>query len=133
MQRQGHPKTSKSRRTAAVPTFTAEVVRNRLGKLTDPSPEALLFCSREGTPLSPANVRRQLRHALELAGITGVTPHTFRRTVATAIHDEASAELAAELLGHTDPRITIKHYIRRNQMVDSTTADILERTFAKPE
>lgn len=133
VQRQGHPKTSKSRRTAAVPTFTAEVVRNRLGKLADPSPEALLFCSREGTPLSPANVRRQLRHALELAGITGVTPHTFRRTVATAIHDEASAELAAALLGHTDPRITIKHYIRRNQMVDSTTAEILERTFAKPE
>ncbi|WP_053384905.1 tyrosine-type recombinase/integrase [Leucobacter celer] len=132
VQRQDHPKTSKSRRTTAVPSFTAEAVRSRLSKLTDPSPEALLFCSREGTPLTPANVRRQLRHALSVAGLSGITPHTFRRTVATAINEEASTELAAELLGHTDPRITIQHYIRRNEMVDPATARILERAFAKP-
>ena len=132
VQRQDHPKTSKSRRTTAVPSFTAEAVRSRLSKLTDPSPEALLFCSREGTPLTPADVRRQLRQALSLAGLSGITPHTFRRTVATAINDEASTELAAELLGHTDPRITIQHYIRRNEMVDPATAQILERAFTKP-
>ncbi len=132
VQRQDHPKTSKSRRTTAVPSFTAEAVRSRLTRLTDPSPEALLFSSREGTPLTPANVRRQLRQALSFAGLSGITPHTFRRTVATAINDEASTELAAELLGHTDPRITIQHYIRRNEMVDPATARILERAFAKP-
>lgn len=114
-----------------MPSFTAEAVRSRLSKLTDPSSEALLFCSREGTPLTPANVRRQLRQALSLAGLGGITPHTFRRTVATAINDEASTELAAELLGHTDTRITIQHYIRRNEMVDPATARILERAFAK--
>ena len=77
------------------------------------------------------NVRRQLRQVMELAGITGVTPHVFRRTVATAINEQAGVELAAELLGHTDPKITIQHYIRRNEMVNPATAELLDRAFAK--
>ncbi|MFA5606918.1 MAG: tyrosine-type recombinase/integrase [Leucobacter sp.] len=129
--RQDHPKTAKSRRTVAVPSFTAEAVRRRLTRLEDASPDALLFCSREGTPLTTNNVRRQLRHVLDLAGITGVTPHMFRRTVATAINEQAGVDLAAELLGHTDPKITIQHYIRRNEMVNPVTAEMLDRVFGK--
>ena len=77
------------------------------------------------------NVRRQLRHVMDLAGITGVTPHMFRRTVATAINEHAGVELAAELLGHTDPKITVQHYIRRSEMVNPATAELLDRAFAK--
>ncbi|MDO9488341.1 MAG: tyrosine-type recombinase/integrase, partial [Sphingomonadaceae bacterium] len=129
--RQDHPKTAKSRRTVAIPSFTAEAVRRRLARLDDASLDALLFCSREGTPLTTNNVRRQLRHVLDLAGIEGVTPHMFRRTVATAISNEAGVDLAAELLGHTDPKTTIQHYIRRNEMVDPRTAEMLDRAFGK--
>lgn len=129
--RQDHPKTAKSRRTVAIPTFTAEAVRRRLTRLEDISLDALLFCSREGTPLTTNNVRRQLRHVLDLAGISGVTPHMFRRTVATAINEQAGVDLAAELLGHTDPKITIQHYIRRNEMVNPVTAEMLDRVFKK--
>lgn len=60
---------------------------------------------------------------------TVVSPHMFRRTVATAVHAHAGVDLAAELLGHADPRITVQHYIRRNEMVNPTTADILEAAF----
>lgn len=77
--RQDHPKTAKSRRIVALPSFTAEAVRRRLAVTRDPDPDSLVFRSREGTPLTTANVRRQLRHVLELAGIGGVTPHLFRR------------------------------------------------------
>ncbi|WP_241973254.1 hypothetical protein [Cryobacterium sp. TMT2-15-1] len=41
--------------------------------------DSLLFQSRDGTPLTTANVRRQLRQVLEGTGINGVTPHMFRR------------------------------------------------------
>lgn len=126
--RQDHPKTAKSRRTVAIPAFTAEAIRLRLAKTTG-GPEALLFASRNGTPLTPANVRRQLRHVMKLAGIEGVTPHKFRRTVATAINETGDVALAAELLGHTDTKITIEHYIRRNEMVNPVTADLLEKAF----
>jgi len=130
--RQDHPKSAKSRRTVALPSFTAEAIRGRLvvlGRSDDP--EALLFCSRNGTALTTNNIRRQLRKALALAGIEGVSPHMFRRTAATAINDKLGIDLASELLGHTDPRITLQHYIRRKEMVDKTTAEVLEETFAK--
>lgn len=129
--RQDHPKTAKSRRTVAIPSFTAEAVRRRLARRGDTSPDALLFCGREGTPLMTNNVRRQLRRVMDLAGITGITPHMFRRTVATAIHEQAGVDLAAELLGHTDPKITMQHYIRRNDVVNPATADMLDRTFPR--
>lgn len=129
--RQDHPKTAKSRRTVAIPSFTAEAVRRRLVHLQGSSPDTLLFSSREGTPLTTNNVRRQLRHVMQLAGITGVTPHMFRRTVATAISEGSGVDLAAELLGHTDPKITIQHYIRRSEMVNPATADLLDRIFGQ--
>ncbi len=48
-------------------------------------------------------------------------------------HEHAGVELAAELLGHTDPKITIQHYIRRSEMVNPLTATLLEQVFAKEE
>ncbi|CAN5712753.1 hypothetical protein BH24ACT15_BH24ACT15_33350 [soil metagenome] len=128
--RQDHPKTARSRRVVALPTFASEAVRQRLTVMEDRSLDALMFSSRDGTPLMPNNVRRQLRSAMKLTGIEGMTPHMLRRSVATAIDRQASVDLAAELLGHTDPRITIRHYIRRNEMVNPVTADLLDEAFA---
>lgn len=97
--------------------------------MADRSPEALIFASPNGTPLTTANVRRQLRKVLGDAGIDGVSPHMFRRTVETVINDQASVNLAAELLGHTDPKLTIEHYIRRNEHVNPLTAELLDAAF----
>ncbi|MFT4123222.1 MAG: tyrosine-type recombinase/integrase [Microbacteriaceae bacterium] len=72
-----------------------------------------------------------LRLVCKLAGITGVTPHMFRRTVATVINEQSGVDLAAELLGHTDTKITIQHYIRRNEMVNPATAGLLDRALAR--
>lgn len=129
--RQTHPKTDRSNRVVALPTFTAEALRRRLAVMGDRSYDALVFASREGTPLTTANVRRQLRTVLERAGIVGVTPHMFRRTVATVINEQASVDLAAQLLGHTDPKVTIEHYIRRNEHVNPLTAELLDQAFAR--
>ncbi|GAA1953300.1 tyrosine-type recombinase/integrase [Nocardioides panacihumi] len=124
--RQDHPKTSRSSRTVAVPSFTAQVLRLRLAALADEDPEHLIFHSRNHTPLTTANVRRRLRAILAEAGITGVTPHSFRRTVATVIDRASGADLAAEMLGHTSSRITKLHYIEPNERVNPLTAQILE-------
>jgi integrase len=127
--RQDHPKTAKSNRVVAAPAFAAEALRLRLATLEDADPDALIFQTRNRTPLAMNNVRRQLRAAADLAGIGRVTPHMLRRTVATAVNDASDVGLAAELLGHTDPKITIRHYIRRSQAVNPATADILDAAF----
>ena len=124
--RQEHPKTSRSTRTVAVPGFAAEAIRQRLVVLAGQPEDHLLFVSRNGTPLTTNNVRRRLRAVLEEAGITGVTPHSFRRTVATVLDRHGSTELAAEMLGHTSTEITRRHYIEPDEVVDPATAAILE-------
>ncbi|ANH39508.1 Tyrosine recombinase XerC [Nocardioides dokdonensis FR1436] len=124
--RQPHPKTLKSTRTVSVPSFTAAVLRDRLVKIASEDPEHLIFFSRNGTPLTTNNIRRRLRAVLDEAGIVGVTPHSFRRTVATVIDRAGGADLAAELLGHTSSKITKEHYIQPDEAVDPVTAEILE-------
>lgn len=124
--RQPDPKTAKSVRTVSVPSFTAEALRERLAAMPSDDPENLVFFSRNGTPLTTNNVRRRLRQVLDEAGLPNVTPHAFRRTVATALHRAAGSELAAEMLGHSSTKITEEHYIEPDEMVDPVTAEILE-------
>ncbi|GAB3769852.1 integrase [Nocardioides ginsengisegetis] len=124
--RQPAPKTAKSTRTVSVPSFTAEVLRQRLVLLAHQDPEGLIFASRNGTPLTTNNVRRRLRVILAEAGIPGVTPHSFRRTVATVLDRAGGADLAAEMLGHTSSQITKQHYIEPDEKVNPVTAEILE-------
>jgi len=124
--RQPHPKTTKSTRTVSVPTFTAEVLRQRLVTVAADPPEHLIFFTRNRTPLTTNNVRRRLRSVMAEAGIAGVTPHSFRRTVATVLDRAGGADLAAEMLGHTSSKITKQHYIEPDETVNPVTADILE-------
>lgn len=124
--RQEHPKTDRSNRVIALPSFTAEALRRRLTIMADHSLAALAFRNREGTPLTTANVRRQLRKVLGDAGIEGVTPHAFRRTVATVLDRASGADLATDMLGNTSSKITKQHYIEPDETVHPVTAEILE-------
>ena len=100
---QDHGKSSKSRRTVAVPSYTAEAVRQRLAIIGDADSEHLIFLSRNHTPLTTNNVRRRLRAILDEAGIGGVTPHSFRRTVATVVDPRAPSDrIAAAQTRHRD-------------------------------
>jgi integrase len=127
--RQDHPKTSSSRRTVAVPEWTAEVVRRRLAGIADKPDDHLLFFTRRGTPLAPYNARRTLRKMLADAGLEHleITPHSFRRTGATTIARASDAETAAEFLGHGSPDVTKHHYIEEEpSIVNPAPARYLE-------
>lgn len=129
--RQDHPKTDRSVRRVALPSFALQAIRSRLLRSGDTEPDALLFSTRVRTPHTTNNIRRLLRDVTDAAGIENVTPHRFRRTVATVVNDAQGALLASELLGHTDPRITMQHYIQRNETVNPVTAEHLERAFGR--
>ncbi len=124
--RQPQPKTERSTRVVSVPSFAAEVLRERLVVVAQEDAEHPLFFSRNHTPLTTKNIRRRLRTVLGEAGIEGVTPHSFRRTVATVLDRASGADLAAEMLGHTSSKITKQHYIEPDETVDPVTAEILE-------
>jgi integrase len=124
--RQPHPKTAKSTRTVSVPSWAAEVLRERLVLVAAEDSEHLIFFTRNLTPLTTNNVRRRLRAVLDGTGIEGVTPHSFRRTVATFLDRASGPDLAAEMLGHTSSKITKEHYIEPDEKVNPVTAEILE-------
>ncbi len=46
-------------------------------------------------------------------GFDWVVPHTFRKSVATLLDNEASTKTAASQLGHSAEAMTVKHYVQR--------------------
>lgn len=57
----------------------------------------------------------------EGSGYEWVTPHVFRKTVATIIDREYSSKDAAAQLGHSGSAITEKHYIEKAAVAPDLT------------
>ncbi len=110
--RQPKPKSHSSRRTITLPAFVVTAIREALELGLDGGPDDLVFPSTKGTPRSPGRVRDQLRAARKDIAVD-VTPHDFRRTVATQVARGTSLANATALLGHTDEATTARHYVQR--------------------
>lgn len=96
--------------TVLLPAFGVAVLRS-LPRCSS-RPEDPVFANRDGGWMSLANMRRALRAALpdELAW---VTPHSFRRAVATAVRDALGPALAQQQLSHSKLSTTETHYLQR--------------------
>ena len=72
----------------------------------------LVFTNSVGNPISLANfTKRVFKPAIELASIPRITPHDLRHTAASnAISAGANVLIVANMLGHSDPSITLKRY-----------------------
>ena len=114
--RQGYTKTQSGVRVIPVPRFVVNVLLRRSLESPTTNMANAVFWSQRGTYMQSSSVRRSLRSAMKAAGIDptlGITPHAFRRTVATLLDREVTDGAAAELLGHSDVGITHKHYIEK--------------------
>lgn len=128
--RQDHTKTAAGYRTVALPHFVVDTL-NRMRAERSPWPGDFLFPSAAGTVRSPNNFRRQWRDAREGSGYEWVTPHVFRKTVATIIDREYGSKDAAAQLGHSGSAITERHYIEKAAMAPDLTR-ALEKFAALP-
>lgn len=128
--RQDWTKSDAGYRTVVLPQFAVGMFIARKITAVDNLNDAV-FASRRGTWLSPPNVRRQWRQARADTGLEWVTPHTFRKTVATLIDKEADADHAAAQLGHGSKEITKKHYIVKPALAPDSS-HILEQLGAGP-
>lgn len=126
--RQDRPKSQASIRWIPVPEFAAMVLRRRAAGVDE---ARTIFANRQGSPLSPYNVRRTFRDFLVDAGLadSGISLRWFRRTGATVIARGMGSDAAAAFLGHSSTAITEGHYIEPDRTVDPTPAAHLERTF----
>jgi integrase len=113
--------------TVVLPEFGVKALADLLegSDLLDP-----VFANRNGGWMSLNNMRTQLRNALP-EDLDWVTPHSFRRTVATVIRDAHGPAEAQAQLSHSNLATTETYYLeKQTQGPDARAA--LER-FAEGE
>lgn len=110
--RKGSPKSDAGYRTLVLPDFAAALLRRRQRDSGGAADEPV-FPTRNGTWQQVTNVERGWREIRQGTELEWVTPHTFRKTVATLIAERVGAEIAAQQLGHSSPEITREFYIAK--------------------
>lgn len=86
----------------------------------------LLFCTRDGRPLSANNLRRTFDRLVTAAGVPAITPHAIRKTAITlALAKGASPKALAARVGHRDSRVTLDIYSAITSDMDDALLDIV--------
>lgn len=77
-----------------------------------PNPIKALWVSRDGTQLAEESIKGAIERRTRAAFGKHIPPHLFRDCAVTSLIQDtpASARLASGVLGHSDARITEKHY-----------------------
>lgn len=113
-------------RTLPLPRFAVETLtaRRHLPYLGE---QTVIFPSTAGSLRDPNNFNTQWRKVRDELGATGVTTHSFRKSLATLIDDEGlSARIGADHLGHTNISMTQDKYMSRGR-VHPQVAALLDR------
>lgn len=96
--------------TVLLPRIGVESLTSVVGESGMSGP---VFANRSGGWMSLANMRRALRAALP-EDLAWVTPHSFRRTVATVVRDALGPDKAQQQLSHSKLSTTEQHYLQRH-------------------
>lgn len=130
--RKPSPKSDASVRTVVLPDFVIAVLERRQAAAQE-NPNDAVFPTRNGTWQQVNNVERRWRQIRKDTGLDWVTPHTFRKTVATLISERVDAETASQQLGHSSPAITREFYISKPAIAADVAHVLDELAAADPE
>jgi integrase len=124
----GTPKTQASRREVPLPSTVVEALLAHRSRSRNTSVEALVFCTRQGMPLAPNNLRkRQLTSACERAGIARIDWHTLRHTHGTLLHEQGTPlKVAQAQLGHSRMTTTLEVYTHASTSAQRQAVNQLE-------
>lgn len=126
MIRESFTKTEAGDRTLPLPSFVIAMLISRqitaLGNV-----HGLVFPSAVGTLRDPSAVHKQWRVVRACLNLEWVTPHTFRKTLATILDEQGlSARIGADQLGHAQISMTQDVYMGR-KVVHTEVAEVLDR------
>ena len=122
----GTPKTEAGCRQIPLSAAALRLIGEWKQRAASPVPEALVFATRGGKPISPNNVlRRSIFPACEAAGIPRATWLTFRRTYSSWSHDKGvPGKVVAQLMGHANVDTTLNVY---TQVLDGSLRAAVEK------
>jgi integrase len=135
----GDTKTEKSRRTLGLPEMAADALRahkkrqaaERLAAGAEWTDHNLVFCTRTGSALDAANVRREFRGACKAAGIgEHWTPRELRHSFVSLMSNlGVPVEEIARIAGHSSSRTTEVVYRRELRPILTAGAEAMDRLF----
>lgn len=137
----GAPKTRKSSRALVLPQPVLDALRQHLNRQRNERRAAgegwqeldLVFPTKVGTPVSPSNLRRDLGRLTVAAGLGRWSPNELRHSAASLLSASGvPLEQIADLLGHTDTRMLLKHYRHPISRTIDAAAAPMERLFGEP-
>jgi integrase len=135
----GDTKTEKSRRTLGLPEMAVDALRahkkrqagERLSAGAEWSDQDLVFCTRTGSALDAANVRREFRAVCKTAQIgEHWTPRELRHSFVSLMSSSGvPVEEIARIAGHSSTRTTEVVYRRELRPILTTGAEAMDRLF----
>jgi len=128
----GPPKTEAGRRTLFVPENVLPLLVEHLDRFVGSGPDAWLFGTANGTPVSPRNLQRAWDATRKAAGRPDLHMHDLRHSGLTwaATTGATTAELMAQG-GHANPRAALR-YQHATEERSRALADALAGLAAKP-
>jgi hypothetical protein len=112
------PKTEAGVRRIPLSEGALRLIRQWRERVTGTAPEALLFSTWSGKPISPNNVLKTVASGAQRAGLPRVSWLTFRRTYSSWAHDRGvPGKIAATLMGHAKVDTTLNVY---TQVLDAS-------------
>lgn len=104
-------------RDIPLPGWCVQMLKERREALGDVEPDTPIFTNTRGGYLNAANLTNRVWLPFRRrAGYEWVTFHTFRKTVATLLDGAGlTAREIADLLGHSNPSMTLNTYMGRGQ------------------
>ena len=129
------PKTENSRRTlplpaALVPILKAHRARQLEERLKAGDEQGLVFCTSNGTPISPRNLVRDFKLFLERHGLPDIRFHDLRHSCASLLAAQGvPVRVAMDILGHTNIATTQNIYTHVFDDAKRQAADAMDKLF----
>ena len=122
----GTPKTAAGVRTIPISEALSQLLRNWKARSKRIEPDALVFSTRSGKPISPNNIlRRFVFPACDALKLPHATWLTFRRTYCSWAHDKGVPQkIVSDLMGHVNVNITLNVY---TQVLDESVRQAANR------
>jgi integrase len=118
------PKTERARRTLRLGVDAVSVLREQRRRQGSIDPDAFVFATRTGRPLSSRNVTRDLQTALSRAGLPRQRFHYLRHACVTLLlEDGEELAVVSRTLGHAELATTAD--------ICALTPSMLERSAAR--
>ncbi len=128
----GDTKTRKSRRSLALPQRCVEALKALWATQGMPAENALIFATRNGTPMTAHNVRRDFRKVIATAGLNPKewAPRELRHSFVSLLSDSGvPLEDIARMVGHQTTTVTETVYRHQLRPVIEGGASAMDHIF----